>query len=148
MTDKYIIREYQSFDYNEITKLWEATNLSNPQRADDNAVIERTLQMGGTLLVLVSSLEDRIVGTSWLTTDGRRIYLHHFGILPEYQRQGLGWFLLLESLKFAKSRNMQVKLEVHQNNLPAIALYKKAGFNYLGDYKVYIIRDFVGVHSI
>ena len=25
-----------------------------------------------------------------MTWDGRRIYLHHFGILPEYQRKGLG----------------------------------------------------------
>ncbi len=34
-----------------------------------------------------------------------------------------------------------VKLEVHRSNKRAIELYKKAGFSYLGDYDVYIIRD-------
>jgi ribosomal protein S18 acetylase RimI-like enzyme len=34
-----------------------------------------------------------------------------------------------------------VKLEVHQQNIRAIHLYQQAGFQYLGDYDAYIIRD-------
>jgi ribosomal protein S18 acetylase RimI-like enzyme len=37
---------------------------------------------------------------------------------------------------------MQIKLEVHEQNKIAINLYEKAGFKKLGNYKVYIIRDF------
>jgi ribosomal protein S18 acetylase RimI-like enzyme len=36
---------------------------------------------------------------------------------------------------------MHIKLEVHKDNVKALGLYKKAGFGYLGDYHVYIIRD-------
>jgi ribosomal protein S18 acetylase RimI-like enzyme len=76
-----------------------------------------------------------------MTYDGRRIMLHHFGILPEYQRKGLSKMLLKESLKFVSEKGSQVKLEVHSGNLKAINLYKKFGFALLGDYNVYIIRD-------
>jgi len=76
-----------------------------------------------------------------MTFDGRRIHLHHFGILPEYQGKGLANILMRASLKFVKSKGYQVKLEVHQSNSKAINLYKNSGFEYLGDYDIYIIRD-------
>ena len=76
-----------------------------------------------------------------MTFDGRRIHLHHFGILPEYQGRGLSKSLLAESLKFVKKKGYQVKLEVHRSNSVAVKIYEKAGFRYLGDYDVYIIRD-------
>ena len=44
-------------------------------------------------------------------------------------------------MRFIREKGFQVKLEVHVTNLKAINLYKKYGFEYLGDYKVYIIRD-------
>lgn len=83
----------------------------------------------------------KICGTCWMTCDGRRIHLHHFGIHPDYQGRKLSWLLLKESFRFIKQKGYQVKLEVNRNNIKAINLYKKAGFNYLGDYDVYIIRD-------
>ncbi|MDI3526842.1 MAG: hypothetical protein PWR03_1025, partial [Tenuifilum sp.] len=49
--------------------------------------------------------------------------------------------LTIESLKYVKEKGYQVKLEVHKNNTRAINLYKQFGFQYLGDYDVYIIRD-------
>ncbi len=82
-----------------------------------------------------------IIGTSWMTFDGRRIHLHHFGISPSYQGKGLARPLLKESLKFVKEKGYQVKLEVHRTNDAALRLYKNYGFEYLGDYDIYIIRD-------
>ena len=76
-----------------------------------------------------------------MTCDGRRILLHHFGILPEYQGKGLSEILLKESLEFVKSTGLQVKLEVHSSNIKAVNLYKKFGFKHLVGYNVYIIRD-------
>ena len=67
--------------------------------------------------------------------------MHHFGILPNYQGKGYSHLLLDESLIHAKKSGMQIKLEVHKDNEIARNLYTNAGFNYLGDYEVYIIRD-------
>ncbi len=141
MNTNFLIRNYQPSDYQEITILWEKTEISNPKRCDTSEVIEKTLQCGGKFFVLVDIEKNLILGTSWLTNDGRRIYLHHFAVLPEYQGKGLSKPLMRESLRFAKQQQMQIRLEVHKNNVKALNLYKKYGFAYLGEYETYIIRN-------
>jgi len=135
------IREYRHGDFEGIMNLWLETGLGRPERGDDEAVVELSLRMGGFLLVMTDDETGRITGTSWVTFDGRRLMLHHFGILPEFQGRGLSKDLLRETLACVKARGIQVKLEVNRKNNVAINLYKKAGFEYLGDYDVYIIRD-------
>lgn len=135
------IRDYRSGDFGGIEELWRQTDLGNSNRGDNDSIIENSISMGGKLLILEELGSGKICGTSWMTFDGRRIHLHHFGILPEFQGKELSKYLLRESLKFVKEKGYQVKLEVHQDNHKAVSLYKKAGFKYLGDYNVYIIRD-------
>jgi ribosomal protein S18 acetylase RimI-like enzyme len=135
------IREYVDNDYPEMIRLWESLGLGGAHRGDDEQVIRHTIKMGGQLLLMIEKDSDSIIGTSWLTVDGRRTYLHHFGIQSDKQGNGLAKILLDASLKLAKSYGMQIKLEVHKDNMKALGLYKKAGFTYLGDYQVYIIRD-------
>jgi ribosomal protein S18 acetylase RimI-like enzyme len=137
----FIVREYRKGDYPSVISLWVETGMGNPARGDNEKTIADSIEIGGQLLILEERETGSICGTSWLTFDGRRIHLHHFGILPGYQGNGLANLLLEESLKFVKAKNYQVKLEVHSTNARAINLYKKYGFEYLGDYDVYIIRD-------
>lgn len=136
-----IIRQYTQGDFAGIMHLWEVTGMGNANRGDDETIIENSIKMGGALLVMEDKPKKIICGTSWMTFDGRRIHLHHFGILPEYQKKGLSKLLLNESLAFVKQKGYQVKLEVHKENKIAVNLYRKSGFDYLGDYNVYIIRD-------
>lgn len=136
----FVFRDYQPGDYPALMELWQATELSRPERGDDNQVIQRTLQLGGKLILLWDTATQQLAGSSWLTTDGRRLHLHHFGIAPPYQGQGLAKQLLARSFAFVRQQGMQVKLEVHQANHKAIGLYQQAGFEFLGDYDVYIIR--------
>lgn len=136
------IRNYQTADFEEVEALWLETGMGGRERGDTPEVIEKTLKIGGKLFVLENKSTKEIVGTSWLSHDGRRIYLHHFGIKPELQGKGFSKILLKESLNFAKESGMQIKLEVHQENFAATQLYRKGGFNYLGDYDVYIMRDY------
>ena len=135
------VRDYRASDYAAVMNVWESTGLGGAHRGDDEEVIARTLATGGKFFLLVRESDDTVAGTSWLTVDGRRTYLHHFGIHPDYQGKGLSNMLLEYSLKEAKRIGMQIKLEVHVDNLKALNLYKKVGFDYLGDYAVYIIRD-------
>jgi len=141
MSPDFFIREYIDSDYAEMIRMWESLDLGGIQRGDDQMIIRRTIQMGGQLLLMIEKTSDSIVGTSWLTVDGRRTYLHHFGIQADYQGLGLAKILLDASLKLAKTFGMQIKLEVHKENSKALGLYKSVGFTYLGDYQVYIIRD-------
>ncbi len=141
MLPDFFIRGFIDSDYPEMIRLWESLGLGGAHRGDDLLVINRTIKMGGQLLLMVEKESASIVGSSWLTVDGRRTYLHHFGIKEGLQGKGLAKMLLTESLKLAKTFGMQVKLEVHKDNFKALDLYTKARFSYLGDYQTFIIRD-------
>ncbi len=144
MTTNPLIRDFKDPDFPQIAELWAKLDLGSPKRGDTLEVVQRTLGHGGIFLVLETAAGE-IIGTAWMTTDARRLYLHHFGIAPACQRQGLGKLLLQASLKRAKATGLQIKLEVHRDNLAAIALYRSAGFARLGDYDSYIIRDVLGI---
>ena len=137
----FIVRDYTVDDYDKVQSVWTDTDLGGDERGDNRSTIEESIKMGGRLLLLEDSSSNIITGTSWMTFDGRRIHLHHFGILTRYQGKGLSKILLKSSFEHILNRGCQVKLEVHKSNIKALNLYKKYGFEYLGDYDVYIIRD-------
>ena len=138
---KYTIRDFCKEDFNAINELWSVTGQGGSHRGDTVEIIENTIRNGGKLFVMIEQSTKKIIGTSWVTSDKRRLYLHHFGILPEFQGLGLSKLLLIETMKFIKKTGLQVKLEVHCDNIKAANIYQKHGFKYLGDYDVYIIRD-------
>ncbi|MBE0664880.1 MAG: GNAT family N-acetyltransferase [Candidatus Aminicenantes bacterium] len=137
----FTVRDYWAADYPHVADIWERTGMNTPGRDDSAEVIENSLRRNGRLLVMVDKASDTVVGTSWLTNDGRRLYLHHFAIDPRFQGGGLSKPLMRESLKIAKEIGLQIKLEVHCDNEKAVHFYEKAGFKRLGDYDIYIIRD-------
>ena len=138
---RFKTRDYREPDYKSVTKLWKETGLSHPARKDNKKTIKDTLATGGKLIILEDAESGTICGTSWMTCDGRRLHLHHFGILPDFQGRGLSKILMEETLRYVKSRKLQVKIEVHRENFKAVSLYSKYGFRKLGDYDVYIIRN-------
>ena len=137
----YIVRDYKNDDFDNLNKLWQETGLGGAQRGDNSKIISHSIELGGKLILLENSETKEIFGSSWMTFDGRRLHLHHIGVLTNYQNKGFGKLLTQESLKFAKEKEYQIKLEVHQTNKKAIEIYKKLGFSFLGDYDVYIVRD-------
>jgi ribosomal protein S18 acetylase RimI-like enzyme len=136
------IRDYRPEDYEPVFELWELCDLAQPERGDSPEVIRRCNEHGGRLLVLEEKGTGKMIGSSWMTWDGRRIYLHHFGIHPHYRGRGLGMELAEKSLEWIKEKGQQVKLEVHKDNREAIKMYEKLGFFAFRDYDVYMIRDF------
>lgn len=139
--DEIIIRNYNAGDFSQILELWKQTGLSDDKRGDDEGIIITTLKHGGKFLILEDAKTSEIIGTSWITTDARRSYLHHFGIKPSFQGHGHANLLMEKSMQIAKEMGLQIKIEVHQTNIKAMNLYEKYGFKYLGDYNVLIIRD-------
>ena len=133
-----IIREFRHEDFFEVESLWKETGVFRPERGDTAETIFRCNGQGGKFLILEEETERRILGTSWLTWDGRRIHLQYFAILPSTQGKGYGRLLAEASMDFARSRKVPIKLEVHRNNIQAIQLYKSMGFKVIEGYEVYI----------
>jgi ribosomal protein S18 acetylase RimI-like enzyme len=141
MHDAIRIREFMACDYDTLITLWESIGLGGKHRGDNPEIIQQTLEKGGKLLLMEIRETGELIGTSWLTVDGRRTYLHHFGIAVGFQGMGLSKPLLQATMDLAREIGLQIKLEVYRSNEKAVNLYKSNGFEYLGDYDVYIIRD-------
>lgn len=140
--ENVLIRDYAPKDFEDIAILWQETDLGNPSRGDNDQTINESIRIGGKMFVLEETHSQKVIGTSWITYDGRRLHWHHFGIKPEYQGKGFAKELAKYTLDYAQKQGIQIKLEVHQQNNRAISLYKKLGFQYLGDYDVYIFRNY------
>jgi ribosomal protein S18 acetylase RimI-like enzyme len=135
------ITDYERSDFPGLIELWTDIHLGGANRGDTNKIIEDTVKIGGKLFV-VKDKNGRIIGSSWLSTDKRRNYIHHFGIRDEYRGSGLAQKLLKLTIDYSKSTGLQIKLEVHKDNIRAVKLYENYGFKYLGDYLGYIIRNY------
>ena len=135
------IRDYRPEDFPLVETLWKETGIYTAERGDTAEIIIRCNQSGGKFLVLEEKSSGILVGTSWITWDGRRLFLHHFAIRPDQQGQGLGRLLALKSLEFAREKNAPMKLEVHQSNHIAVDLYRSLGFTVFEDYDIFMILD-------
>jgi ribosomal protein S18 acetylase RimI-like enzyme len=134
-----VFRDYTEQDYPALHSLWQELDMAGDERGDTPGIIQRTIDLGGKLLVLED--QGMIIGSSWMTVDGRRLFLHHFCIHPSRQGEGLGTRLAEKSMEFIKETGLQVKLEVHKDNHIAKHLYEKLGFFSFSDYDIYMKRD-------
>jgi ribosomal-protein-alanine N-acetyltransferase len=76
------------------------------------------------------------IGCYWAILEEAHITL--LGIVPEYQRQGLGQALLYALLRSAHQRGLErATLEVRISNQSALTLYQKFGFREAGRRKRY-----------
>ncbi len=137
-SEECVLRDFEEGDFGSLAELWTETSIGNPARGDSLEVIRRTCSREGRLLVLASG--ERIVGSAWISDDGRRLYLHHMAVRPELQGRGLGKRLMDAAVAVARERGMQMKLEVAEANSGAIALYRKYGFETLEGYRTMIRR--------
>ena len=84
------------------------------------------------------NMRTKIIGMAclWSIVDEAHITL--LAIHPDYRRQGLGQLLLFELLEDAIARKLAwATLEVNENNLAAVNLYQKYGFQIAGKRKNY-----------
>ncbi len=138
----FLVRHFRKDDYEEVLKVWELTGMGGAHRGDNLEIIEETILAGGVFFVLEYIPQQQVIGTAWITNDKRRLYLHHFGIHPDFQGKGLSHLLAKACVDLGKKLNLQMKLEVHKDNYIAKKLYQQYQFKYLGDYEVFIIRQY------
>ncbi len=139
MKKKLIIRDYKPEDFDNVQIFWELLNMGGKERTDDNEVIIRTIKFGAKLFILEKN--ETIIGTAWLTNDTRRTYLHHFGIHPDFQKQGLANILMDKCMEYIKDTGLQVKIEVHKKNIAALKLYRNYNFINFPEYELMMLRE-------
>lgn len=98
--------------------------------------------------LFVAFLENELVGSFILRNKSEKAYnqatwqkkledkdiyvLYTFVVSPNYLNKGIGYKLLQFAEQFGRNQGMQaLRLDVFENNQPAINLYEKYGFKYI-----------------
>jgi putative acetyltransferase len=96
---------------------------------------------------LVAEVDGRVVGNLGLTPEGpdRRKHVASIGMAvhDDFQGQGVGTALMEAMIELAERwlGVSRIELTVYTDNAPAVALYKKFGFEIEGTAPRYAIRD-------
>lgn len=85
---------------------------------------------------LVALTNNKVIGYIGVHEICGEAYITNVAVFPEYRRLGIGETLIDAATSGAKARNCDfISLEVRISNVPAIELYKKEGYNIVGQRK-------------
>ncbi|MFX0025705.1 MAG: GNAT family N-acetyltransferase [Candidatus Hermodarchaeota archaeon] len=110
--------------YEDVVDIWKKTGISITS-SDTKEGINIMLNKNPDLC-LIAKIDEKVIGVVMGGFDGRRGYVHHLAIDPEYQKKGYGRLLmdeLIERLK--KKRIHKVHLFIEKHNEDVIAFYNK-----------------------
>ena len=88
-------------------------------------------------LVIYVLKENELIGyfIGWGLYDEYEIY--NVTIKPEYQNKGYGYYFISSIIKSHNNSFLKYFLEVRKSNKKALSLYKKIGFKYISERKLY-----------
>ncbi len=122
------IHEMSIDDYQEIYSLWEKSDNIGLSKADSHHSIKLFLERNPGMS-FTAWKEGKLVGTVLTGHDGRRGYIHHLMVHPEYRRQGLGQSLVSRCI-FALTRIgiQKCHLFVFEDNQNGVKFWESLGW--------------------
>jgi len=118
--------------YEEIVKLWRKAGI-NVGSSDTKEEIEKML-MRNPNLFLIGKLDNRIIGVVAGGFDGRRGYVHHLAVDPDYQRKGYGKMIMEElNERFRKIGVHKIHLFIEKYNKDVVNFYRSLGWDIRAD---------------
>ncbi|AIS57654.1 GNAT family N-acetyltransferase [Vibrio coralliilyticus] len=122
------IRPMAIEDYDAVIRLWLQTEGMSVRDADSRENIALYLDRNPDLSFVAIS-ESNIIGAVLVGTDGRRGYLQHLAVLPQFRGQRIGYQLISQSINaLAKIGIPKTHLFVYDDNLNAQKFYEKLGW--------------------
>ncbi len=129
-----IIRNMVIDDYDKVYALWLSCKGMGLNNIDDSREgIERYLRRNPDTC-FVAEENDEIVGVILSGNDGRRGFIHHTAVSPDYRRKGIGAELLDHAMNALKACGItKVALVVFERNETGNAFWEKQGFSARND---------------
>ena len=125
------IRIMNIADYNEVYQLWmSCTGMGLNNLDDSQEGIERFLERNpDTCFVAEDEDNKKIIGVIMAGNDGRRGYIYHTAVDPQYRNQGIAT-LLVENVLSALERQgiNKVAMVVFEKNTNGNAFWERLGF--------------------
>jgi ribosomal protein S18 acetylase RimI-like enzyme len=96
--------------------------------SDEKAELSRMIERNPNLF-LIGAVNGKIMSVVAGGFDGRRGYVHHLAVDPEYQKRGYGKMLMNELLRRFRDMGVyKVHLFIHQDNKSVINFYQSLGW--------------------
>ena len=131
------IRPMTKEDYDEVFAMWQITTKRALSRADERDQIERYLRRNEGMSQ-VAVIDGKIVGTVLAGHDGRRGFIHHMAVLPEYRRRRIGHALAEKAIEMiARDGIDKTHIFCYQNNETGQKFWSNFGFTKRDDVFVF-----------
>ncbi len=123
------IRKMQISDYDEVYALWMACTGMGLNNLDDSRDgIDRFIKRNPNTCFVAES-ENKIVGVIIAGNDGRRGYIYHTAVEPQYRKQGIARQLVDTAMQALKECGInKAALVVFERNENGNAFWEKMGF--------------------
>ena len=121
------VRPYQEQDEEQVIDLWHCCGLVVPWN-DPQKDIWLKLQVQPELF-LVGLIGTQVVATIMAGYEGHRGWLNYLAVAPEYQRQGIGQYMVEQATAKLKTMNCpKINLQIRTSNTSVIKFYEHLGF--------------------
>lgn len=135
------IRPMTKDDYDEVYEMWQTTSKRALSNADSREQIERYLDrnMG---MSQVAVIDRKIVGTVLAGHDGRRGFIHHMAVMPQYRRKHIGHSLANKAIEKITAEGIdKTHIFCYQNNETGQDFWLDFGFKKRNDVFVYSFEN-------
>ncbi len=128
-----IVAEFTIEAYEQVYSLWENCDGIGLSNADSRTSIRMYLERNPGLS-LIAFDDQEVVGTILSGHDGRRGYIHHLAVRPDYRRQGIARLLVDKGLAALQSSGIQkCHLFIFNDNTGGIDFWESIGWAYRQD---------------
>ena len=118
--------------YHEIIDLWKRSGI-DVTSSDTRDEIERMLIRNPDFF-LIGKESEKVIAVVMGAFDGRRGYVHHLAIDPDYQKKKYGRMMMDELIeKFHNKKVHKIHLFIQKDNKEVVDFYRKLGWKVRDD---------------
>lgn len=148
--DRAFIRQMKASDYDAVYDLWMSCQGMGLNDVDDSREgIEKFIKKNPTTC-LVAEADNKIVGVIMIGNDGRRGYIYHTAVHPEYRKNKIATKLVEESLAAIANEGItKVALVAFSTNTAGNAFWENLGFEVRDDlvYRNKALKELVRIDT-
>jgi len=125
--------EFTIESYDQVYALWETCDGIGLSSADTRDAIQKYLDRNPGLS-LVACDNESVIGAILSGHDGRRGYIHHLAVRPDYRCRGIGRQLVADCISGLQSSGIQkCHLFIFHTNTEGIEFWQRIGWTYRRD---------------
>jgi ribosomal protein S18 acetylase RimI-like enzyme len=136
MSAKIATRPFQISDYEAAVELWTSVEGIEISEGDSKEEVAQYLRRNPGLS-RVADDSGRLVGVAMCGDDGRRGYIYHLAVNPDYKQKGIARRLVSECLDGLRSRGLRRALIlVAADNSAGKAFWERCGWEHVPEVNV------------